>query len=208
MGWALGDRQEHHGDVNWDHTEAERLYNLLEGEITQTFYTRDERKIPVAWVGKIRASMSKLTPHFSTNRVVRQYTEQFYLPAAESYSQRAADGGALAKKIAEWQLSLKQHWDQLQFGEIKVETGPKSHQFEVQVYLNNLDRNGIKVQLYSLNQVKEMDYMGEIPYVHNGHKYRAEVPLEEPPSNYTPRIVPYFPGVATPLESNQILWQR
>ncbi len=50
--------------------------------------------------------------------------------------------------------------------------------------------------------------MGQIPNTQNGHIYRVEVSTEHQASNFTPRIIPYFPGVAIPLESNQILWQR
>ena len=81
--------------------------NLLEREVIPEFYTRDDRKIPVAWIAKIRESMARLTPHFSSNRAVREYTEKFYLPLAEGYRKRAENNGALAKQIVDWKLSLK-----------------------------------------------------------------------------------------------------
>ena len=60
---------------------------LLEKEVIPEFYTRDDRNIPVAWITKIRESMARLTPRFSSNRTVREYTEKFYLPGAEVVSQ-------------------------------------------------------------------------------------------------------------------------
>ena len=81
VGWALGDGQEHGDDPAWDAAEAEALYNLLEQEVVPEFYTRDPNGIPTAWVARMRESMARLTPRFSANRTVREYTEQYYLPA-------------------------------------------------------------------------------------------------------------------------------
>ncbi|MGA7801243.1 MAG: alpha-glucan family phosphorylase, partial [Gammaproteobacteria bacterium] len=91
IGWALGDGREHNDDPAWDAAEAEALYDLLEREVVPEFYTRDEQGIPRAWVTRMRESMAHLTPQFSTNRAVREYTEKHYLPAAAAYRARAAD---------------------------------------------------------------------------------------------------------------------
>ena len=95
VGWALGDGQEHGDDPAWDAVEADALYDLLEREVIPEFYTRDEQGIPTAWVTRMRESMARLTPRFSTNRTVREYTERHYLPAAAAYRARAADKGAV-----------------------------------------------------------------------------------------------------------------
>ena len=95
VGWALGDGQEHDDDPAWDAAEAEALYDLLEREVIPEFYTRDEQGIPTAWVARMRESMARLTPRFSSNRAVREYTEQHYLPAASAYLERAADKGEI-----------------------------------------------------------------------------------------------------------------
>ncbi len=74
VGWALGDGKEHGDDPAWDAAEANTLYDLLEEELVPEFYNRDERGIPKAWVARIRESMGILTPRFSANRAVREYT--------------------------------------------------------------------------------------------------------------------------------------
>ena len=83
VGWALGDGQEHGDDPAWDAAEAEALYDLLEREVIPEFYARDEQGIPTAWVARMRKSMASLTPRFSADRTVREYTEQHYLPARQ-----------------------------------------------------------------------------------------------------------------------------
>ena len=97
VGWALGDGREHGDDPAWDAVEADALYDLLEREVIPEFYTRDESGIPTAWVKRMRESMARLTPRFSANRAVREYTEQHYLPAAAAYRLRIANKGAIGK---------------------------------------------------------------------------------------------------------------
>ena len=102
VGWALGDGREHGDDPQWDAAEAEALYQLLEQEVIPEFYSRDDRGVPVAWVERMRASMAALTGRFSAARTVREYTEEFYLPAADGYAQRSANKGAMGDQIARW----------------------------------------------------------------------------------------------------------
>ena len=80
VGWAIGDGNEHGDDSAWDRADAEALYSILENEIVPEFYDRDETGIPGNWVARIRESMAMLTPAFSANRTVRQYTEEHYFP--------------------------------------------------------------------------------------------------------------------------------
>jgi len=98
VGWALGDGQEHGDDPAWDAVEADVLYGLLEREVIPEFYARDKSGVPTAWVKRMRESMAQLTPHFSANRAVCEYTEQHYLPAATAYRERAADKGAVGRQ--------------------------------------------------------------------------------------------------------------
>ena len=118
-------------------------------EVIPEFYARDEQGIPRAWVARMRESMARLTPHFSTNRAVREYTEQHYLPAASAYRERAADKGADRRQLVDWRHALEQKWAALRFGEVKTETAGGQHAFEVQVYLDDLDPDAVRVELYA-----------------------------------------------------------
>ena len=139
VGWAIGDGKEHGDDPAWDAAEAEALYNLLEREVIPEFYTRDENGIPTAWVTRMRESMARLTPRFSANRTVREYTEQHYLPAATAYRERAADKGAVGQQMVDWQHAVDRKWGSLRFGDLRVETNADHHVFEVEIFLNDLD---------------------------------------------------------------------
>jgi starch phosphorylase len=214
VGWALGDGQEHGDDPAWDAVEAEALYDLLERQVLPEFYTRDKKGIPTTWVARMRESMACLTPRFSANRSVREYTEQHYLPAAITYRKRAASKGAVGRQVVDWQNSVEQKWATLHFGEVKIETNGKQHVFEVQVYLNDLDPKAVRVELYAdgvnggAPVRQEMKRVRQLVGMSGGYVYTAAVSAARPATDYTARVIPYYDGVAVPLEEAHILWQR
>lgn len=210
VGWSIGDGLEH--DPSWDASEAEALYRLLEQEVIPEFYNRDDRGIPRAWVARMRESMSKLTPLFSTNRVVRQYTEQHYVPAASAFQARAAKEGALGEMLLDWQARLAKHWSAVRFGTATVEQKDGQYLFQVQVFLDDLDPNAVSVELFA----EERD--GDAPlrlHLNRGERlvgstnafaYTARVPANRPAADFTPRLVPQHRGACVPLEVPFILW--
>lgn len=149
IGWALGDGKEHGNDPAWDAIEAEALYELLEKEVIPEFYQRDAKGIPVAWTTRMRESMARLTPQFSTNRVVREYSEQRYLPAAEAFLERAADNGKVAQQIADWQQTLEHSWPGLRVDGITARQEGKQYIFSANVLLNGLAPQDVNVELYA-----------------------------------------------------------
>ena len=214
VGWALGDGQEHGDDPAWNAAEAEALYDILEQQVIPCFYTRDGQGISTAWVARMRKSMAQLTPRFSASRAVRDYTEQYYLPAAAAYRERAAAKGASAKQIVEWQHDLAQKWLKLHFGEVTVQTRGEGHVFEVQTYLNDLDPNTVGIEIYAdgidgdspvRQQAKRIR---QLTGASGGYVYSATVSDTRPASDYTARAIPHHEGVAIPLEDARILWQR
>src|SRR5262245_12244908 len=83
IGWAIG-RGEIYDDPDYqDQVEAEALYDLLEGDVIPTFYDRGEDALPRRWVERMKSSIGNLCHFFNTHRMVREYTERFYLPASE-----------------------------------------------------------------------------------------------------------------------------
>ncbi|MGZ7083041.1 MAG: alpha-glucan family phosphorylase [Candidatus Angelobacter sp.] len=213
VGWALGDGKEHGDDPAWDAADAEALYTLLEREVIPEFYSREKNGIPTAWVARMRESMARLTPRFSANRTVREYTEQYYIPAAAAYQERAADKGAMGAKLVNWERGLEQNWSNLRFGELKVASDGEEHVFEVQVYLGGLDPNTVRVELYAdaVNggePVRQEMMRGQQLAGENGYVYTAEVPAARSATDYTARVIPHRSGAVVPLEAAQILWQQ
>jgi starch phosphorylase len=200
LGWALGDGQEHGNDPGL--------------EVVPEFYARDANGIPVAWVARMRESMAQLTPRFSANRTVREYTEGLYLPAAAAYRLRVANSGSTGRQIVDWQNSLEQKWGEIHFCELKSRTLGEQIVFEVQLYLNALDPEMVRVELYADGASgnapiqQEMQRVDQLAAETGCHIYTLSVSASRPAADYTARVIPYFAGVAVPLEEGRILWQH
>jgi starch phosphorylase len=162
----------------------------------------------------MRESMARLTPQFSANRTVREYTEQHYIPAAAAYRQRAADKGAMGVQLVNWQHAVDRKWGSLRFGDLRVESNADHHVFEVEIFLNDLDPNAVRVELYvdGINGGdpvrQEMKCARPLLDASRRRVYHATVPTTRPARDYTARVIPQRSGVAVPLESARILWQR
>ncbi|HSU30585.1 MAG TPA: alpha-glucan family phosphorylase [Bryobacteraceae bacterium] len=213
VGWAIGDGLEHDDDPAWDAAEAEALYALLEQEITPEFYSRDGAGIPAGWINRMRESMARLTPQFSANRAVREYTKKHYAPLAAAYWQRCSDGKT-AEELLNWNREILQQWSKLRFGSLQVKTERDHYIFHVPVYLGELTPDAIRAELYAEPLDgdepirRPMDRREPLAGAQNAYHYTAEVAANRPAEHFTPRIVPYHPAAFIPLEAPQILWYR
>ena len=214
VGWALGDGKEHDHDPVWDAAEAGQLYDILEREVVPAFYERDQNKPPARWLAKVRESMAQLTPRFSANRAVREYTENYYLPAAAAYRERIAARGVLGISMLKWKQQLAQHWEELRFGELHLESSAQSHAFQLEVDLGELRSYAVRVELYAdsldggLPSVSAMTLREGLASSERWRIYAADVPATRAATDYTPRIVPSYNGTRVPLEDSHILWFR
>ena len=212
VGWAIGDGREHGDDPSWDAAEADALYKVLENEVIPEFYSRDDSEIPRRWVARMRASMARLTPNFSANRAVRQYTDEHYLSAAAIFLERARDRGSVGAELAAWHTELAKHWPSLRFGPATVGQQGEQYEFHVQVFLDGLDPNAVSVELYADAQkggspTTHAMTRGERPAESGSNfTYGASIPAIRPVADYTPRLVPQHAGAFVPLEAPFILW--
>ncbi|WP_317214402.1 alpha-glucan family phosphorylase [Gluconobacter sp. GP1] len=211
VGWALGDGLEHAGDPAYDHSDAQELYRLLEEHVLPEFYERDAGGIPRAWVAKMRESMARLTPQFSANRTVRDYTEQFYLTGAQRYRRRLFDHGVSAGTVLDRQKALSAGWNGLRIGEVIIpENGgdQKAHAF---IHPGTLDPALLRVELYADAQdghprIKSLTQGEHLP--DGWIAYTLETELPAPAAECTLRIIPAAEIMSVPLEAPFILWQR
>ncbi|HZT68955.1 MAG TPA: alpha-glucan family phosphorylase [Terriglobia bacterium] len=214
VGWAIGDGQEHDSDPEWDRRDAEQIYSLLENEIIPMFYQRDVAGVPTAWIEKVRASMSRLTPRFSANRVVREYTETHYIARANAYRERIMSGTGALEGLVRWRREVERSWTHLRFGSLNVTSHDGLHIFNVQVYLHELSAEAVRVELYAdatdgtHAEVVEMKCAAPLVGASNAYQYTASVRATRPANDFTPRIVPYHPLALVPLECARILWYR
>lgn len=211
VGWAIGDGRWEPGDAA-DARDAEQLYRLLEGEVRARFYDRAEDGIPRRWVATMRASMTRLTTRFSANRMVREYVADHYLPAAAAFRERTAAHGAAARRIERELAALGQGWSGLAFGPVAAREDGGRRIVDVPLATGALDPALIAVEAYADavdGAARERHVLHRTAQTSDGMlHYEGALPAGRSIDDYTIRVVPAVPGLAAPLESALIRWQR
>jgi starch phosphorylase len=210
-GWALGSRVDQLSD---DTREAAQLYSLLEEEVVPAFYTRDADGFPRHWLARMRASMAHMAPRFSSARMLQEYVNQMYVPAAAAYRRRKAQAGGVAQDLQRWSQHLEQHWSGIRFGEMTAHANGGKLTLSVPVYLGEIPGDSVRVEIYADPENAEAPFVqpmipGEpIPNVPNASVYRATLDAARSPGDFTARVVPYHREARIPIEMSLIAWQR
>ncbi len=215
VGWCLGDDRENSGPER-DLEEADMLYRLIEEKVVPLFYERDSDGIARGWTAMVRSSMTKLTPRFSSERMMREYLEKIYRPAALSYRKRSAEGGRIAAEMAAWEERISESWKDLRLGRLTVDREKEMWSFSVEAYLGELHPDDVRLELYADPIPGEgsgperiaMKRLEPLAGAVNGFVFGASVPAARAAEDYTPRIVPYHPEAFIPMEEAHILWMR
>ena len=101
-GWAIPTADGIVDAERRDDLEAAALYELLETGVTQLFYERSANGLPTRWIQMVRHTLSTLGPKVLASRMVHDYVQQLYTPAAVSARATQANNFALAKELAAW----------------------------------------------------------------------------------------------------------
>jgi len=211
VGWGVNGGAEIGGPAD-DEREAQLLYRLLEEEVVPEFYRRDANGLPRQWIARLRASMTQLTPQFSTNRMLLEYVREHYLPAATEYAQRCANGAAVAQSLWQWERQIRHRWHEVHAGNLEVAQEGDGLTFSLPVYLGDLPSDAVAAQLYAEAAADQpsalvpMQPVGPVPGAINGVMFRAHVATPRPAADFTARLVPHHPHAKVPLETNRIRW--
>ncbi len=219
IGWAIGNGEDYSEDR--DPIEANALYDILENEVVPTFYEgRDTRGVPRRWVKMMKQMMVRLAAEYTTDRMVKDYVDKFYIPAADHYRGRVAGDRAATEAVADWKRRIQHHWNEVWVERVE---GPSiatrvGENFEVTaaVRLGALQPDDVQVQVYhgavdalaDLGQaeVTPMERVDEHDGIHN---FRAQVPADHSGRHgYTVRVVPHHEEVLVPNELTNIRWAQ
>ncbi|MFC1959844.1 alpha-glucan family phosphorylase [Chloroflexota bacterium] len=154
LGWAIGSGEEY-PEAEWemqDIIESQALYDLLERDIVPTFYRRGRDGVPHDWVAKMKNSMRELSPYFNTHRMLREYTDQYYIPARNRYLRLTQAEPTNARQYLDWWQRISNKWDAIQIKKVHVprEDIKVGEEMTVStlVDLQELSPEEVKVQLY------------------------------------------------------------
>lgn len=112
-GWAIGARDTLPDAEIQDRIDASALYDLLEREIVPRFYDRSEGPVPRRWIERMKASMSSLGAFVTAHRMLRDYVERLYEPAARQGKEMSTSHFARARQFAAWKKKVADAWPQV-----------------------------------------------------------------------------------------------
>jgi starch phosphorylase len=153
LGWAIGHGEVYEDVYYGDEVEARALYDLLERDVVPLFYQRGTDGLPREWIARMKRSMSRITSHFNTHRMLEEYTDQLYMPAAERYDRLVADDLRNAVALSEWLDRIHQQWPNLRILSVESDArdGVPAHtevDVRTEVYIGDLDPNDLLVEVY------------------------------------------------------------
>ncbi len=221
VGWAIGDGQEFVHAGYQDEVDAGSLYSLLENEVVPLFYKRDADGLPRGWIAMMKNSIRVLAPAFSGDRMVKQYTERFYMPAAARYRRLAADGFAKAREVSAWKRRVRDAWPDVKVTWVEEQgirdmTVGQGVEVVAKVVLGSLEPADVAVEAYSSSlrpdgtlragRGTRLDWVS----CDNGeHLYQGEVSCKTSGLHgYSVRVLPCHEDVLIPNELALIAWEE
>ncbi|MBN2002456.1 MAG: alpha-glucan family phosphorylase [Anaerolineae bacterium] len=222
VGWAIGRGEMYEDQSYQDYVEAEALYEMLERDVVPLFYDRGRDKLPRGWIDKMRTCILALSHRFNTNRMVAEYTDRFYMPAAKRFTALTEKKLARAKALAAWKLRIYANWEQIRIDRVESELPTEIKvgdpvTVQAQVYLGALTPEDVSVELYTglVNPegdivkggsvaMKVIDQMSEGRYAYQA---AAACPMSGL-HGYTVRVLPHHPDLVTEFLPGFIKWAQ
>ncbi|MFF2390429.1 alpha-glucan family phosphorylase [Agromyces sp. NPDC058104] len=223
FGWVIPSADSAGDAGERDAREAAALYDLLEHRIVPAFYDRpaaadpaqtgyferDADRVPAEWVRMLRTTLARLVPELGADRMVREYVDRLYRPAAARFGTMRADDARAARGFAAWAAKVRAAWPQVAV--LHVESGGLDQpavgdelHVRAEVALGGLDAADVAVQLVSGRSTAADDLADpeRTPLASTGGgSWEGTVTLDRAGSfGYTVRVVPAHPLLADPSE--------
>jgi starch phosphorylase len=153
VGWAIGNGEEYRDHSYQDDVESQALYNLLENEVIPCFYERKNGDVPDCWVKKMKAAMKMSMGQFCSLRMISEYRDRFYAPAADNYDRLVSDSFKAADHLASQLKRLKALWHHIRIeAPSRDRRGPyrvgENMTVTAAVHLGELTPEEVDVELY------------------------------------------------------------
>ncbi len=152
-GWAIGAGEDYDNAEYQDEVESKALYDVLENNVVPLFYGRVGDSLPRGWIAMMKSSMRKLGPVFSTNRMVKEYTERFYMRAHDNWDKLSANNFQRARDLVEWKQSVEAVWNQVEIADAHIESSGAevgvALKVQASIRLGSLRPDDVVVQIYS-----------------------------------------------------------
>lgn len=152
VGWAIGKGEIYEDTEIQDQVESRAIYDVLEKDAVPLFYDRGSDDLPRGWTDLMKTSLSELCPVYNSNRMLKEYTESFYLKAHHRQAALMADGLRRTHALAGWKAKVREAWPKVAVKDVKVmSSGHKvgDHlEFRAVVDLGDLDPSDVVIQAH------------------------------------------------------------
>ncbi len=218
IGWAILSAESQHDLGVRDHLEANSLFDLLERQIVPLFYDRKPGRPPAGWLRRVRASLKALGPVVPASRMVRDYVEKLYEPAAQRGAELTADGHARARALSAWKQRVAAGWSAVRVEVLADEDGltdlGEERRVAAVVELGTLSPTDVAVQLLHgpVGPNDELTTTTVAAMSHEGqtgprHRYTGSFSCERAGRyGFTIRVIPSHPDLLTPAELGCVAW--
>jgi starch phosphorylase len=155
LGWAIGSGETYDDPAFQDDLESRILYDILEKDVVPLFYERGKDGLPRGWINMMKASLHRLCPVFNTHRMVEEYWNRFYRPAAERGFQVQRDDWSGLRKLAKWRERIMFNWSEVAIRSIQMdemeglEVGAP-YPITAEVYLGELRPDDVVVEIFGV----------------------------------------------------------
>jgi starch phosphorylase len=152
-GWRIGNGEEYEDLGYQDAVESQALYNVLENEVIPCFYDRKNGDLPASWLQKMKASMEMAMKSFCSLRMLSDYENRYYLPAARSWDTLLAENAEEARRLAAQGNRLHTLWKNIEIGTpLRDTSGPyrvgDSFRVTSEINLGGFRPDEVDVELY------------------------------------------------------------
>jgi starch phosphorylase len=153
LGWAVGSGETYDDPEFQDDLESRTLYDILEKDVVPLFYERGADGLPRRWIDMMKRSLHRLCPVFNTHRMVEEYWDRFYLPAAERGFQVHENDWSGLRSLSRWRDKIMFNWSGVGIRSIRmqevegVEVG-QPYAVEADVHLGELEPDDVVVEVY------------------------------------------------------------
>lgn len=152
-GWRIGNGTDYDDPDYQDEVESQALFNVLENDVIPVFYDRNRGNPPKKWVRMMKAAMKMAIMDFSSDRMVREYTSRFYIPAAGNLRDLTQDSGRKAKDLALTQSRLNALWSHIRVSKPRIKPAEDfavgdTFSVVLEVFLGELSPDEVEIQIY------------------------------------------------------------
>jgi starch phosphorylase len=218
-GWAIGSGEMYDDTQYQDQVESQAMYDTLEKEVVPLFYERGTDGLPRKWIEKMKESLVTLSPVFSTERMVRDYAQMFYVPSGDRLFKISGNNYERALKLSGWKKMLYKNWATIRFDSVEQISADKltvgnALEIRASLRLGELKPDDVEVQLYTgcIDGHGQLTSTKAVPmeciqsnagvYLYKGAIACSKTGIH----GYGVRVVPKNADMANPYEPGMILW--